>query len=102
MTTTQTTDIRITAWALGRRAGSWKAAFRYLENGQADAVAVFAALERNEWGVREAIADGIDGLDITVQADPVTQVAFTGPALQGMVPLRRASDWEIAVKAGRS
>jgi hypothetical protein len=80
MTTTQATetDIRIAAWAFGRKVTGMGHAYRLLEAGHADAVRVFAALQRNEWGVKAAFADGLNGVDITARADAVTTVAWTG------------------------
>lgn len=81
MTTTTTattaTDIRIAAWAFGRKVTSMAHAYRLLEARHDVAVRVFAALEANEWGVKAAFADGLRGVDITAKADAVTTIAYT-------------------------
>lgn len=79
MTTNQTTDIRIDAWAFGRNAGSLTAAYTALENADERAVRVFAALRRNEWGVEAAFKSGVRGENIEARdpRNPTVTVAFT-------------------------
>lgn len=60
----QTEDIRLEAFRLGRKTRSMAAAFRLLEAGDEQAVRVFAALSRDEWGTKAAMADGIAGVDV--------------------------------------
>jgi hypothetical protein len=74
------TDIRVAAWAFGRKVTSLGHAYRLLEAGQDEAVRVFAALSHNEWGVQAAFRDGLAGVDITARRDAVTTVAWTAGA----------------------
>lgn len=75
--TSSTSDIRITAWSFGRRAGSLTKAYRLLEAQDATAEAVFSALERDEWGVKAAFRDGLDGVNIEATHGVTTHV-WTG------------------------
>lgn len=85
----KTTDIRMEAWGLAR-AQSQAECYRLLERGDAVAVRVFAALARDEWGVRAAFADGARGVNIDL-TDPRTGVTtrLTGTR-RPMPPVRRA------------
>lgn len=87
-TTTATTDIRLRAWSFGRNVGTLAQAYLALELGNDDAVAVFAALSRNEWGVKAAFADGLKGVNIELR-DPTTGITKVLTGRPVVLPARR-------------
>lgn len=60
-----TSDIRLEAWNLGRT-NTAAECYTRLERGDEIAVRVFAAIERNEFGVKAAWLDGLRGVNIEI------------------------------------